>query len=188
MRHPRVIEELIPAACHVTEQYANNPAEADHGRLKSWLRPMRGLTTGCGARIITAGHGFAQNIRRGHYEPGTGEPANLRVPAAFDDVMGCFFGSCYVRRGGVVGSSLRDVKAASRRAAATVVAGCRGAGAEFRRAGGGRAGGGGVAADTVRRGTRRSGAACGCLTSPRWLNGEYVKNHLSGPTLLHKGD
>jgi len=28
-----VIEELIPAACHVTEQYANNPVEADHGLL-----------------------------------------------------------------------------------------------------------------------------------------------------------
>jgi transposase-like protein len=31
--YPRVIEELIPAACHVTEQYANNPIEADHGLL-----------------------------------------------------------------------------------------------------------------------------------------------------------
>jgi IS6 family transposase len=29
--YPRVIEELIPAACHVTEQYANNPVEA-----RSW--------------------------------------------------------------------------------------------------------------------------------------------------------
>jgi hypothetical protein len=25
--YPRVIEELIPAACHVTEQYANNSVE-----------------------------------------------------------------------------------------------------------------------------------------------------------------
>jgi transposase, IS6 family len=25
--YPRVIEELIPAACHVTEQYANNPSK-----------------------------------------------------------------------------------------------------------------------------------------------------------------
>jgi transposase, IS6 family len=35
--YPRVIEELIPAACHVTEQYANNAVEADHGRLKARL-------------------------------------------------------------------------------------------------------------------------------------------------------
>jgi hypothetical protein len=29
-----VLDELLPAACHGTEEYANNPAEADHGRLK----------------------------------------------------------------------------------------------------------------------------------------------------------
>ena len=26
--------ELLPVACDVTEQYTNNPIEADHGRLK----------------------------------------------------------------------------------------------------------------------------------------------------------
>jgi len=36
-------EELIPGAFHNTEQYANNRIEADHGRLKARLRPMRGL-------------------------------------------------------------------------------------------------------------------------------------------------
>jgi IS6 family transposase len=41
--YPRVLDALLPAACHVTEQYRNNPIEADHGRLKSRLRPMRGL-------------------------------------------------------------------------------------------------------------------------------------------------
>jgi transposase, IS6 family len=41
--YPRVLDELVPAACHVTEHYANNRIEADHGRLKSRLRPMRGL-------------------------------------------------------------------------------------------------------------------------------------------------
>ena len=41
--YPRVLDELLPSACHVTEQYANNAVEADHGRLKSRLRPMRGL-------------------------------------------------------------------------------------------------------------------------------------------------
>jgi transposase, IS6 family len=41
--YPRVLDELVPAACHVTQQYANNPIEADHGRLKSRLRPMCGL-------------------------------------------------------------------------------------------------------------------------------------------------
>ena len=43
--YPRVIDELAPAARHVIEQYANNRVEADHGRLKARLRPMRGLKT-----------------------------------------------------------------------------------------------------------------------------------------------
>ncbi len=41
--YPRVLDDYVPAALHVVEQYANNPVEADHGRLKAWLRPMRGL-------------------------------------------------------------------------------------------------------------------------------------------------
>ena len=32
-----VIDELIPAAFHNVEQYANNRIEADHGRLKARL-------------------------------------------------------------------------------------------------------------------------------------------------------
>ena len=33
--YPRVLDELVPEACHAMEQYANNPIEADHGRLKA---------------------------------------------------------------------------------------------------------------------------------------------------------
>jgi IS6 family transposase len=36
--------------------------------------------------VISAGHAFIQNIRRGHYELGTEEGANLRVLAAFDEL------------------------------------------------------------------------------------------------------
>ena len=71
--YPRVLDELVPAACHVTEQYGNNSIEADHGRLKSRLRPMRGLKQLRCARVITSGHAFIQNIRRGHYELGAEE-------------------------------------------------------------------------------------------------------------------
>jgi hypothetical protein len=38
--YPRVLDELLPAAFHETEVYANNPLEADHGRLKARLQPM----------------------------------------------------------------------------------------------------------------------------------------------------
>ena len=85
--YPRVLDELVPAARHVTEQYGNNPIESDHGRLKSRLRPMRGLKQLRCARVITAGHAFIQNIRRGHYELGTDQTVNLRVLAAFDELV-----------------------------------------------------------------------------------------------------
>ena len=55
-------------------------------RLKSRLRPMRGLKQLRYAQVITTGHAFIQNIRRGHYELGAEEPVNLRVPAAFDEL------------------------------------------------------------------------------------------------------
>ena len=41
--YPRALDELVPEAWHVVEQYANNPLQADHGRLKARTRPMRGL-------------------------------------------------------------------------------------------------------------------------------------------------
>ena len=39
--------------------------EADHGRLKAWLRPMRGLKRDGSARVVIRGHALMQNIRRG---------------------------------------------------------------------------------------------------------------------------
>jgi transposase, IS6 family len=60
--YPRALDELLPAACHVMEQYANDPIEADHGRLKARLRPMRGLKQLRCARVITTGHAFVQNL------------------------------------------------------------------------------------------------------------------------------
>jgi transposase, IS6 family len=84
--YPIVLEELLPAPWHRTEQYANNRIEADHGRLKSRLRPMRGLRRDRNARVIIAGHAFVQNVRRGHYELAAKEPATLRLAVAFDEL------------------------------------------------------------------------------------------------------
>jgi transposase, IS6 family len=84
--YPRVLDELVPAACHITEQHANNAIESDHGRLKSRLRPMRGLKQLRCARVITTGHAFIQNIRRGHYEVGTENEVSLRLVAAFNEL------------------------------------------------------------------------------------------------------
>ena len=81
-----VMDDLLPAAWHRTEQYANNQVEADHGRLKARLRPMRGLKQDHSARVIIAGHAFVQNLRRGHYQLAVEAPASRRVAMAFDDL------------------------------------------------------------------------------------------------------
>jgi transposase-like protein len=84
--YPMVLEELLPAAWHRTERYANNRVEADHGRLKSRLGPMRGLKQDRSARVVFAGHAFVQNLRRGHYELAVEAPVNRRLEVAFDEL------------------------------------------------------------------------------------------------------
>ena len=84
--YPRVPGELIPSALHTVEQYANNPVEADHGRLKARFRPMRGLKSYRSARILAAGHAFVQNLRRGHYDIATDVSGHHRLQKAFDDL------------------------------------------------------------------------------------------------------
>ena len=54
--------------------------------LKSRLRPMRGLKQLRCAQVISAGHAFIQNIRRGHYELESEEDLNLPVLAAFNEL------------------------------------------------------------------------------------------------------
>ena len=79
-----VLAELLPAAWHRTDRYANNRVEADHGRLKARLRPVRGLSQDRSARVVVAGHAFVQNLRRGHYELAVEARVNLRLAVAFD--------------------------------------------------------------------------------------------------------
>jgi transposase, IS6 family len=84
--YPVVLEELLPAAWHRADRYANNRVECDHGRLKSRLRPMRGFKQDRSARVIIAGHALVQNVRRGHYELAVEEPVGRRVAVAFDEL------------------------------------------------------------------------------------------------------
>jgi IS6 family transposase len=77
---------LIPSALHTTEEYANNRVEADHGRLKARLRPVRSLKRHRSARILAAGRVFVQNSRRGHYELANDAPARHRLRIAFDQL------------------------------------------------------------------------------------------------------
>jgi transposase-like protein len=82
----RVIDELVPAAAHITEQYENNPIESDHARLKARLRPMRGQKQFRSAARIAVGHAFVQNLRRGHYELAIEVPPQLRLATAFTEL------------------------------------------------------------------------------------------------------
>ncbi len=84
--YPVVLDDLLPAAWHRTDRYANNRVEADHGRLEARLRPMRGLQQDRSARIVIAGHAFVQNVRRGHYELAVEELASRRLAVAFDEL------------------------------------------------------------------------------------------------------
>jgi transposase-like protein len=84
--YPIVLDELLPAARHRTDRYANNRIECDHGRLKARLRPMRGLKHDHSAGIVIAGHAFVQNLRRGGYELAVEEPVHRRLAGAFDEL------------------------------------------------------------------------------------------------------
>ncbi len=47
---------------------------------------MRGLKQLRCAQVISTGHAFVQNLRRGHYELGVEKPTTLRVAAAFTEL------------------------------------------------------------------------------------------------------
>jgi transposase-like protein len=84
--YPATLDELLPGAWHRTDRYGSNRLEADHGRLKARLGPMRGLKQDRSARVVVAGHALVQNLRRGHYELAVEESENRRVAVAFDDL------------------------------------------------------------------------------------------------------
>ncbi len=64
----KLLDELVPAAWHHSEQYGNNKIEAGHGQLKRRLRPMRQLPnagTGSNAPRIL-GENLAGSVCRPH--------------------------------------------------------------------------------------------------------------------------
>ncbi|ABW12674.1 Integrase catalytic region [Parafrankia sp. EAN1pec] len=84
--YPRILDEFLPEACHVDAARENNRIEADHGRLKARLRPMRGLKRLRSVQTISIGHALVQNIRRGHYELAIDTNPQLRLAAAFTEL------------------------------------------------------------------------------------------------------
>ena len=83
----RILEEEAPAAFHNCRRYANNRIENDHGPLKAWLRPMRGLCRDDCAQRVMVGHALVRNIRNGHYAIADSDiRPELRVKTAFDEL------------------------------------------------------------------------------------------------------
>jgi transposase-like protein len=80
--YPQVLDELVPAAWHHVERYANNriTAASNSGYDRC------GLSTDRTARVIITGIAFMQNLRRGHYALATDTPQPLRVAAAFTEL------------------------------------------------------------------------------------------------------
>ena len=82
------VDDVLPDALPNTDRWANNRVEADHGRPKARLRPMRSLKRDRTAAVVIGGHAFVQNVRRGHYELGVdARRHNLRLAAAFDELL-----------------------------------------------------------------------------------------------------
>jgi transposase-like protein len=84
--YPMVLENLLPAPWHRTDQYANNRVEADHGRLKARLRPMRGLKRERNAMLVVVWSCLRPERSAGHYELAVEEPTNRRLAVAFDEL------------------------------------------------------------------------------------------------------
>ncbi|ABW12572.1 putative transposase [Parafrankia sp. EAN1pec] len=82
--YPRVLDELLPEACHVDAGRENNWIDSDHSRLKAQLRPIllkRLLDPDNQGR-----RDQVQNVRRGHYELATDNDPHLRLSAAFTEL------------------------------------------------------------------------------------------------------
>jgi transposase-like protein len=82
------VDDVLPDALPISDRWRNNRVEADHGRLKARLRPMRGLKCDRTAAVVIRGHAVVQNIRRGYYELGVDAGSHrLRLAAAFDELV-----------------------------------------------------------------------------------------------------
>jgi transposase, IS6 family len=74
-------EPQVPA--HREHDHLGWEAEAGERRARKRLRPMRGIKTMTGLRVVPAGHALVQNLRRGHYEIAADQARNLRLAIAF---------------------------------------------------------------------------------------------------------
>jgi transposase, IS6 family len=74
------------AAATFKSSFGYHPILAFCDKNSPLFRPMRGLKRLRSAAVITAGHAFVPNLRRGHYELATDVPPQHRLTAAFTEL------------------------------------------------------------------------------------------------------
>jgi transposase, IS6 family len=82
----RVVDDLVPAAAHVTEQYRNNRIEKRSRSVESAATADARTQTPPVSRPNRPRHAFVQNLRRGHYELATDVALTLRLASAFTEL------------------------------------------------------------------------------------------------------
>jgi hypothetical protein len=95
----RWVQRFTPLLIDAARPCRHAPGDrwfADHGRLKSRLRPMRGLKRLRSTQVISAGHAFVQN-HRGHYELGFDLDPRHRLPTAFAELAHAIRPGCQPR-------------------------------------------------------------------------------------------
>ena len=84
--YPRVLEPLVPAARDVSDRFASNMIEVDHGRLKARLGPMRGLKRLAAARTSAAGYALRAEPAPRALRDQRDLPRHDRVRVSFDEL------------------------------------------------------------------------------------------------------
>ncbi len=85
--YPPALRVVLPDVEHRASKYLNNGLERDHQHLKQRLYPMRGFKQAASADLLARGHAFIQNLRNGFSKLTATAPRQLRVMAAWSQLV-----------------------------------------------------------------------------------------------------
>jgi len=85
--YPPALRQVVPAAEHRCSTYLTNALERDHQHLRQGLRPMRGFKRLRSADTVTRGHALMQTLRNGFSSLTAGVPHQLRLAAAWPELL-----------------------------------------------------------------------------------------------------
>jgi transposase, IS6 family len=85
--YPPALRVVLPGVEHRRSKYLNNGLERDHSHLKRRLYPMRGFKRSSSADTLARGHALVRNLRGGFSCLTAQVPPNLRLAAAWPQLM-----------------------------------------------------------------------------------------------------